>query len=250
LRRLCSEPPPLALDAFRGLVVAAQYRYLYEATLRHVRPASRVLDWGCGDGHFSHFLLARGYRVDSFTLQDAPPLFERLPDSWRGRHTLTVGSPSEPTRLPFAGESFDAVFSVGVLEHVRETGGREADSLAEIHRVLRPGGLFLCFHLPNRWSLVEWMSRQLFRDAPDDEHRRYHLYRYSRREALRHLQEAGFQVVHCRRYGFLPRNVLGRLPEWLRDSDTFTRVLNCLDAALESSLPLLTQNLGIVAVRR
>jgi 2-polyprenyl-3-methyl-5-hydroxy-6-metoxy-1,4-benzoquinol methylase len=39
--------------------------------------------------------------------------------------------------LPFAGESFDVVYSNGVLHHTPDTAG----AVREIHRVLRPGGL-------------------------------------------------------------------------------------------------------------
>jgi SAM-dependent methyltransferase len=48
-------------------------------------------------------------------------------------------------RLPFSGESFDLVTCNWVVEHLDAPG----DVLAEIRRVLRPGGRFL-FHTPNR----------------------------------------------------------------------------------------------------
>jgi SAM-dependent methyltransferase len=188
--------------------------------------------------------------VDSFTLQHEPPLLARLPEDWRARHTFAIGSPAEPTRLPYPSAKFDAVFSVGVLEHVRETGGTEAGSLAEIARVLRPGGVFLCFHLPNRWSWIEWACRFFLHDAPADAHRRHHLYRYSLGGAVHLFDASGFRVVEIRRYGFVPRNVLGRLPEPLRNGIRFTRLVNLLDLGLESVFAPLTQNLGIVARRR
>jgi SAM-dependent methyltransferase len=248
LTRLCGDrEPPLTLDAFRGLVVAAQYRSLYDVTLRLLMAGSRVLDWGCGDGPFSHFLLSRGHRVESFSLQHRPPLFDRLPAEWRARHAFTRGTPDQPARLPYRDHGFDAVFSVGVLEHVRETGGDELGSLREIHRILRPGGSLICSHLPNRYSFIEWASRRLFRDAPDDEHRRYHLYRFSRREAVSLFEAAGFRVALSRRYGLLPRNILGRLPATLRNSLTVTRMANAVDRMLELPFAAITQNLLIVA---
>jgi SAM-dependent methyltransferase len=241
--------PPLALQAFRGLVVAAQYRYLYDLTLRLLPTGSRVLDWGCGDGHFSHFLLGRGHRVDSFSLQNRPPLFDRLPAEWRARHAFTSGASAEPVRLPYRDQAFDAVFSVGVLEHVRETRGEESGCLREIHRILRPGSSLICSHLPNRYSLIEWASRRLFRDAPEDEHRRYHLYRFSRRDAVRLFEDAGFRVTLSRRYGFLPRNILGHLPVATRNSLAATRLANGVDRMLEVPLAAITQNLLIVGRR-
>ncbi|MBQ4132690.1 MAG: methyltransferase domain-containing protein [Desulfovibrionaceae bacterium] len=47
------------------------------------------------------------------------------------------------------------MFSIGVFEHVHETGGDQLASLKEISRVLKPEGFFLCFHLPNKYSWVE-----------------------------------------------------------------------------------------------
>ena len=51
--------------------------------------------------------------------------------------------------LPFATDSFDAIFYHHVIEHV----DRPADSLVELHRVLRPGG-WLFVGTPNRHRLI------------------------------------------------------------------------------------------------
>ena len=125
------------LDQFRTLVAAHQYRGLYDLFRKRVPPGAEVLDWGSGNGHFSYFLLRSGYRVCAFALHD-----EGF-GTWApaGPYRFVPGDPSDPVKLPFADASFDAVSSVGVLEHVRETGGAEALSLGEIARVLRPGAV-------------------------------------------------------------------------------------------------------------
>ena len=58
-------------------------------------------------------------------------------------------------RLPFEDNSFNAVLSCGVLEHVQDPGG----SLDELHRVLQPGGRLYVYKLPNRLSYLEAIAR-------------------------------------------------------------------------------------------
>jgi ubiquinone/menaquinone biosynthesis C-methylase UbiE len=67
-------------------------------------------------------------------------------------------------RLPFADQSFDLVYSWGVIHHSE----RPEAIIAEIHRVLRPGGLFLGM-LYNRRALVTlrlWGRRALLAGKP------------------------------------------------------------------------------------
>ena len=54
-------------------------------------------------------------------------------------------------RLPFASESFDVVYSNGVLHHTPDTAG----AIREVHRVLRPGGVARVM-LYHRNSLKYW----------------------------------------------------------------------------------------------
>jgi SAM-dependent methyltransferase len=131
---------------FGSLVGARQYSCLYSMVRRHVARWSRVLDWGAGTGHFGYFLARSGYQATGFEMSSASRL------DWVGQPYVdfATGDLSEPVHPPFPDASFDAVVSVGVLEHVRETGGNELASLAEIRRVTRPGGS----RLP-----ACWMSR-------------------------------------------------------------------------------------------
>lgn len=236
LHRLAWEHPEHGLLQFRSLLGAHQYRTLYRLCRRYVSPGASVLDWGSGNGHFSYFLLRAGYRARGFTIAGSGPL-----DWLRALgQELTLGDPTEPVRLPFPDGAFDAVTSVGVLEHVRETGGHEAASLREIGRVLRPGGVFLCYHFPNRYSWIDGAARLV----PG---KHCHLFRFTRRDIGALVAGAGLTLVDARRYGVLPRNLGHRLPRPLRRSAGCARAWDALDAALAIPLTLVCQNFWFVA---
>jgi SAM-dependent methyltransferase len=60
----------------------------------------------------------------------------------------------DPTTIPFTDETFDAVYSDYVLEHVE----RPKEFLSEVVRVLKPGGTFF-FRTPNAWHYVSVTAR-------------------------------------------------------------------------------------------
>jgi ubiquinone/menaquinone biosynthesis C-methylase UbiE len=89
---------------------------------------SRILDFGCGKGRFAAQLRALGAEVIGLDRSAAMLAGASWLDRVRG----------SASRLPFAGSSFDAVIAIEVLEHLPRPGIDPA--LAEIRRVLRPGG--------------------------------------------------------------------------------------------------------------
>jgi SAM-dependent methyltransferase len=163
----------------------------------------RVLDWGAGWGQTSLLLRAHGVRAVAYDVEDKGAAAELLRDA-QVPYVVTPGP-----GLPFAGGAFDAVLNCGVLEHVED----EPAALAELRRVLRPGGRLFTYHLPNRHAYTEWLGRRLGGF--------YHDRTYTRREASLLFERAGFRVEACRPFHVLPRNVWGRLtghvpmPSWL-----------------------------------
>jgi len=226
------------LSQFGSLAAAHQYLRLYATWRRCVPRGAKVLDWGSGNGHFSYFLQRAKYPTTAFSFD--PPGFERfLPE---GEFRYVSGDEKDPVRLPFPGDAFEAVASIGVLEHVRETGGSEQGSLAEIARVLRPGGVFVCWHFPNRWSWIDWMSR----GVPG---KHSHLYRYEPSDLRRLVSGAGLEMVEAGRYGVLPRNSLHRVLGPTRDARWMADLWDGLDAVLGVPFGAIAQNHYFVARR-
>lgn len=96
-----------------------------------------VLEAGCGIGTDGARFAADGARYTGIDASgSALSLAERRfsLDALPGR--FVAGS---VTNLPFAHESFDLVFSHGVIHHIADT----AAAIQEFHRVLRPGGTML-----------------------------------------------------------------------------------------------------------
>jgi SAM-dependent methyltransferase len=238
--------PEGELGAFDGLLVASQYRVPYGLTIQYVPRGSDVLDWGCGDGHFSRFLLGQGYSVTAYSLQHEPYILRTLPESLVANYRYVQGDRRSPTALPFPAGSFDAVFSIGVLEHVREEGGTEVGSLAELRRVLRSSGLFVCCHLPNKFSLSETATTALapFRKSGQPRH---HQYRFRATDVSQLCQDSGLHLLELGSYGLLPRNVMRFLPQMVKNSVALTRAVNRFDDGLAAILPWVCQNHFFVA---
>ena len=112
---------------------------LYRAAVaRHTRSGARALHFGCGwdRSGVAAQLAAAGAEVHGLDVD--PEVAERYPQ----RFWLTNGG-----RLPFADRSFDLVCSEYVFEHVADPRA----VMAELARVLRPGGHLVAL-TPNRWS--------------------------------------------------------------------------------------------------
>lgn len=112
-----------------------------------------VLEIGAGTGFsLKHYL--RASRV--VAVEPDRSMAARIPGKIAGAPAPVEVVDAEAESLPFPDESFDAVVSVFVLCSVTD----QAQALAEIHRVLRPGGtLNLLEHVRGHGRVAVWQDR-------------------------------------------------------------------------------------------
>ncbi len=96
---------------------------------------ARVLDVGCGEGQIARRRAAAGSVVVG-----VDPTWAQVAEAARRAGGPSYAS-SGAAALPFAGEAFDAVVACLVFEHIADVD----DAIAEVARVLRPGGRFAFF---------------------------------------------------------------------------------------------------------
>jgi SAM-dependent methyltransferase len=162
-----------------------------------LRPGSRVLDLGCGDGrHTRGIRLLPGIATialdigekevataaDSLRAMEGPDAFPVAASLAAGPWLVLRG---DGYRLPFADASFDCVIVSEVLEHLHE----DDRALAEVSRVLRPGGR-LAVTVPRWWP--ERVCWALSAKYPNSEGGHVRIYR--RRALTAKLAAHGYAV--------------------------------------------------------
>jgi 2-polyprenyl-6-hydroxyphenyl methylase / 3-demethylubiquinone-9 3-methyltransferase len=121
--------------------------WVTQKLLREHGASARVLDVGCGAGFLSNALARAGFDVTGLDASKASiEVAARHDATGKARYLL-----GDALHLPFPDASFDAVCAMDFLEHVEEPG----KVVAEIGRVLKPGGTFF-FHTFNR-NLIAWL---------------------------------------------------------------------------------------------
>ena len=171
------------------------------------------LDFGCADGGYDEEMMARGLDAVTGVDVDGSSI-----DAARSRNLPNANyTPYDGNTLPFADGSFDGALMNEVFEHVAD----ERRVLAEIFRVLKPGGLLILIS-PNRWfpveghyitigsknigpaPLIPWLPERLTRSITVARN-------YWPSQLERHVREAGFAIKEIgfiwpvlERYQWLP----------------------------------------------
>lgn len=151
---------------------------MVDAFIERVRHAGEVLDAGCGAGRMARHLADHGCRVRGVDLSP------RMIAAGRRSHPdldLSVASQAE---LPFGDERFAGVMAWYSTIHT--PGAQLPGVLAEMVRVVRPGGLLLVAFQAGHGTLD--LAESYGRHGHDVELERY---RRSADEMAAHLERAG-----------------------------------------------------------
>jgi SAM-dependent methyltransferase len=151
-------------------------------------PDARVLDVGCGEGWFCGALAQRGFSVLGADVsgEAVRRARARVPD--------VEFAVCEETRLPFGDGSFEVAWLGEVLEHVRDGIGL----LAEVARVVGPGGRLLASTPDHPWPLRLRLGLDRSAFERHFEPRADHLRFFTRRTLAELLDAGGFEEIATR----------------------------------------------------
>jgi 2-polyprenyl-3-methyl-5-hydroxy-6-metoxy-1,4-benzoquinol methylase len=159
----------------------------HDLARRYLGSGKRILEIGCGAGHFSRLLIEAGNQVTGVDFIDEPPTKPPAMQYIRAdlHHTRLDAHAS------LAGRRFDVVLLMDVLEHLLAP----ERILRECRSLLAPAGEVLV-SLPNvanlyvRLSLLAGRFEYAERGILD----RTHLHFYTRHSARRMIEQCGFEI--------------------------------------------------------
>lgn len=131
-RQLWEEHAQWWIDGFTAGADPEYEDQIIPLVVSELADAGRVLDVGTGDGQIARALIGRGCEVVG--IDPTSNQIRVAADRGGGPVFVQAGA----AQLPFAEASFDAALACLVFEHIDDVDG----AIAEVARVVRPGGTF------------------------------------------------------------------------------------------------------------
>ena len=157
-----------------------------------IRPGDQVLDMGCGGGRHAFEAYRRGAQVvaldrNTEDLRQVAEMFAAMAEEGHvpaGASARVVEG--DALRLPFDDDVFDIVIAAEILEHVPQ----DTAAMAEVARVVRPGGV-VAVSVP-RWlpERVCWALSDAYHEVEGG-----HIRIYARSQLLNRLEATGLEVT-------------------------------------------------------
>ncbi|MBE7433574.1 MAG: class I SAM-dependent methyltransferase [Anaerolineales bacterium] len=195
---------------------------------RHLPKRGLILEAGCGTAQLVVALNALGYNCLGL---DYAVKTLRAAQQLAGPLRLMSG---DLTSLGFRDNAFDAIVSIGVVEHRRE--GLEP-FLDEKMRILKPGGVLL-ISVPYFNPLRLWRAKR-GAYAADVSGLDFYQYAYGRREFIQFLENAGFDIEAS--YSYAHQDALVQELRWL---DSAPEPLKKLILRVSKYVPYVNSQLG------
>ena len=173
-----------------------------------------LLDVGCGQMPYREYILANNQKIDKYIGLDM--------ESSSIHDTSIADLTWDAKTIPLADNFVDSAMATEVLEHCFEP----TETLKEVFRVLKPGGVFF-FTVPFLWPLHE---------TP------YDAYRYTPFSLKNHLEKAGFEKIDISSLGGWHASIAQMLGLWVTESNLKPFPKKIMTRVIKKAIPWLLKN--------
>jgi SAM-dependent methyltransferase len=169
------------------------YGYQFDLIKQNVGPSARMLDYGCGTGHFIGNAVHYGFTCDGAEFN--PEYLQKLSSSFPKSQFYTI----DQVLSRQVTDKYDVIRLSNVLEHLTHP----QDVLAIFKEMLSPGGILLVEGpIEDNFSLAESFRKVYFRLGKLLKPNRtvssppYHIFFSNARNQRRFFTDCGFEELH------------------------------------------------------